>query len=446
MATTESLNDAPVNNTWPAPARAWTMLGVLTLAYILSFVDRMVFGLLIAPIRAEFAINDTVFSLLYGFGFACFYTLLGIPLGWAADRYNRRNLAAVGIAAWSMMTAACGMARSFVELALARIAVGIGEATLTPAAYSIAGDSFPPHKLGRALSVFVIGWPLGIGLALIIGGQVIRWVDAQAALTIPLLGTIGSWRAVFVIVGLPGLLIALLTCFLREPERRQPRAGRAAGALWATGRHLWTHWQAYACLTVGFSMLSIVMNTYQLWGVQYFVRVHAFPIARAGLWVGTVIALFGTLGILTGGWLHDRLRAAGRTDAALRVGRLAALAMLPSAACATLLPDPNVAILAMIPIGFFTSFGFGASGAAIVLLTPSHMRASVSAVYLFVLNMVAMGLGPLLTAALNDHVFESDMAVGKSVAIVATSALLFATLLFSLGLPRIRALANGAAT
>ena len=152
------------------------MLGVMTLAYIFSFVDRMIFGLLITPIRTDFAINDTVFSLLYGLGFAFFYTVVGVPLGWVADRYNRRNLAVIGIAAWSLMTAACGLAKSFGGLALARIAVGVGEATLTPATYSMAGDSFPPHKLGRALSVFVIGWPLGIGLALIIGGLVIQFV------------------------------------------------------------------------------------------------------------------------------------------------------------------------------------------------------------------------------------------------------------------------------
>ena len=127
-------------------------MAVMTLAYIFSFVDRMIFGLLITPIRAEFAINDTVFSLLYGLGFAFFYTIVGVPLGWLADRYNRRNLAAIGIAAWSVMTAACGVAKSFNQLALARIAVGIGEATLTPATYSMAGDSFPPQKLGRALA------------------------------------------------------------------------------------------------------------------------------------------------------------------------------------------------------------------------------------------------------------------------------------------------------
>ena len=425
---------------WPPSARAWTMIGVMTLAYILSFVDRMIFGLLITPIRTDFAINDTVFSLLYGLGFAFFYTIVGVPLGWIADRYNRRNLAVLGIAAWSLMTAACGLAKSFGQLALARIAVGIGEATLTPATYSMAGDSFPPHKLGRAMSVFVIGWPLGIGLALIIGGLVIQFVADTPSYALPLVGEVKSWQMCFLVVGLPGLLIAALAMFLPEPVRRSPPSPRSGGARVSTVTHLRNHWQAYTSLTVGYAMISVVMNTYHLWGVQVFVRIHELPASKAGLMVGSVIAIFGTIGILTGGWWNDRLRTAGHDDAALKVGILAAICMLPFAASATLVDSAELTLLLMLPIGFFSSFGFGASGAAIVMLTPPQIRGTAAAVYLFVLNMVAMGLGPLLTALMNDHVFHSDLAVGKSVAVVATVALVLAASLLAWGRKHFRAL------
>lgn len=417
------------------------MIGVMTLAYILSFVDRMIFGLLITPIRTDFAINDTVFSLLYGLGFAFFYTVVGVPLGWIADRYNRRNLAVLGIAAWSLMTAACGLAKSFGQLAIARIAVGVGEATLTPATYSMAGDSFPPHKLGRAMSVFVIGWPLGIGLALIIGGLVIEFVADTPSYTLPLVGEIKSWQVCFLVVGLPGLLIAALAMLLPEPIRRIPPSPRGSGTHASTFVHLRKHWQAYTSLTVGYSMISVVMNTYHLWGgVQVFVRVHGIPVSKAGLMVGCVIAVLGTIGILTGGWLNDRLRTAGHDDAALKVGMLAATCMIPFAASATLVDSAGLALLLMLPIGFFTSFGFGASGAAIVMLTPPQIRGTVSAVYLFVINMIAMGLGPLLTALMNDHVFHSDLAVGKSVAVVATVALVLSTALLAWGRNHFRSL------
>jgi MFS family permease len=435
------LATAPVEP-WPPAGRAWTMIGVMTLAYILSFVDRMIFGLLITPIRTDFAINDTVFSLLYGLGFAFFYTVVGVPLGWIADRYNRRNLAVIGIAAWSIMTAACGLSKTFGQLALARIAVGVGEATLTPATYSMAGDSFPPHKLGRAMSVFVIGWPLGIGLALIIGGLVIDFVAKTPAYTWPLIGELKSWQVCFILVGLPGLLVAALAMMLPEPVRRLPPTPRAGGSNASAFVHLRKHWQAYTSLTVGYAMISVVMNTYHLWGVQVFVRVHEIPVSKAGLMVGCVIAILGTIGILTGGWLNDRLRAAGHEDAALKVGMLAALCMIPFAASATLVDSAWLTLCLMLPIGFFTSFGFGASGAAIVLLTPAQIRGTVAAVYLFVINMIAMGLGPLLTALMNDHVFHSDLAVGRSVAVVATTALVLSTILLAWGRPHFRNLSE----
>lgn len=409
------------------------MITIMTVAYVLSFIDRMIFGLLIAPIRAEFAINDTVFSILYGLGFAFFYTVVGVPIGWIADRYNRRNLAAFGIAAWSVMTAACGLAKSFGQLALARIAVGVGEATLTPATYSMAGDSFPPHKLGRAMSVFVIGWPLGIGLALVIGGLVIQLVENASIVSLPLVGELAPWRICFLVVGLPGLLIAVLALLLPEPRRRDARNDSDPSDFTGAFRHLARHWRAYTGLIVGYSFISVVMNTYYLWGVQVFVRIHELPISRAGLMVGSVIALFGTAGILIGGWFNDRLRARGHDDAALKVGMLAALCMVPFTMSASLVANVNLAWALIVPIGFFTSFGFGASGAAIVLLTPARNRATMSAIYLFVINMIAMGLGPLLTALMNDHVFQSDLAVDKSVAIVATAALLISLSLFLWG-------------
>lgn len=164
---------------WPKASTAWYMVFVLMLAYILSFIDRVVLGLLVGPIRADLGISETQMSLLYGFVFAIFYTGVGVPIAWAIDRYNRRNIIAAGVAVWSAMTALCGVARGFIELALARIGVAVGEAVLSPATFSMAGDSFPEKKLGRALSVFVIGLPLGVGLALIIGGAVIQFVASS---------------------------------------------------------------------------------------------------------------------------------------------------------------------------------------------------------------------------------------------------------------------------
>ncbi len=426
---------------YPPPRVAWYAVFMLMLAYIVSFIDRIIFGLLVGPIRAHFDINDTVFSVLYGWGFAFFYTFCGIFIGWAADRYNRRNLVVWGVAFWSLMTMLCGLAKNFTQLALARIGVGVGEASLSPAAYSMAGDSFPAKQLGRALSVYVIGLPMGVGLALIIGGLVIKAVAANPEFTLPLFGTIASWQACFIVVGLPGVLLALVLLTVREPVRRKPVVASNASALQEIGqtlRYMLQHWRPYTGLVLGFSVLGMVMNVFQVWGVQFFVRQHSYTVTDAGLAIGLAIGVCGTIGILTGGWLADRWQAAGHTDATVRVGRVAALALIPAASTCTLMTDPTYALLLLVPIGFFTSFAFGAGGAAVVILTPAHMRAQVSAVYLFFVNMIGLGLAPFLTAILTDSVFANDLAVGKSCAIVAGGASVLAAILLTWGLPHIR--------
>jgi MFS family permease len=425
---------------YPPTSVAWYAVVMLMLAYILSFVDRIIFGLLVGPIRQHFEINDTVFSLLYGWGFAFFYTFCGIFIGWAADRHNRRNLVVWGVAIWSLMTALCGVAKNFTQLALARIGVGVGEASLSPAAYSMAGDSFPENKLGRALSVYVIGLPLGVGLALIIGGLIIKYVATTPDFDMPLLGTIKSWQACFIIVGLPGLLLALALLTVREPVRRKPiaRTGSAIQEIGATLAYMARNWRPYLGLVFGFSVMGMVMNVFQIWGVQYFVRQHQFTVPQAGLYIGLTIAILGTIGILTGGWLTDRYRAAGKADATMRVGLIAATALIPFAATCTLMSDPTIALLLLLPIGFFTSFAFGAGGAAVVVLTPANMRAQAAAIYLFFVNMIGIGLAPFLTALLTDKVFANDLAVGKSCAIVAGGAALISALFFRWGLPHFR--------
>jgi len=430
---------APHQAPWPRPAVAWYMVIVLMLAYILSFIDRVVLGLLVGPIRADLGISETQMSLLYGFVFAVFYTGVGVPIAWAIDRYDRRNIIVVGVALWSGMTALCGVARGFVELALARIGVAVGEAVLSPATYSMAGDSFPEKRLGRALSVFVIGLPLGVGLALIIGGLVIQFVSASPEYTLPLIGTIRAWQLTFLLVGIPGMLLAVWILTIPEPLRRNRADALTKASVGDTIAFLAARWKAYTSLILGFSVLGMVMNVFQIYGVQYFVRTLQLPLAEAGFRVGIAIAVFGTAGILVGGWLTDRWRAAGRLDASMRVGLTAAVALIPFAAGCTVLGDLTLSTLFLVPIGFFTAFAFGAGATGVVVLTPPRMRAQASAIYLLFVNLIGIGLAPYLTAAITQYGFGDDLAVGKSCAIVAGSATVLATGLFVWGLPHFRA-------
>jgi MFS family permease len=426
---------SPENRAWPAGRIAWYTVAVLMVAYVLSFMDRVILGLLVGPIRTDLGISDTRVSLLYGLAFAIFYTTLGLPIAWWADRANRRNIIAAGVCLWSLMTAACGMARSFGELFLARVGVGIGEATLSPAAYSMIADSFPEQRRARALSVYFIGLPAGIGLALFFGGYLIELVSTSPQYTLPILGTVRAWQVTFFIVGLPGVLVALWMLTVPEPARREPVTQAGPGE---TVRFMRRHWRAYAAHILGFSSLGLVLNTYQIWGPQYLVRVHRFTLGEAGITVGAIIGVLGTIGIVAGGVVADHLRQRGRTDATIRVGLIAALALIPCGALCTLMPGATAALVLFLPIGWFTSFAYGAGAAALTVLTPGPMRAQASAIYLMFVNLIGIGLGPFLTALLTDYVFRSDLAVGKSVAVVAGVSPAIAAALFAWGLPHFR--------
>ena len=423
-----------------APANyGWYTVGVLTVAYVFSFIDRSILTLLVGPIRVDLGISDTQVSLLHGMAFAIFYTLLGIPIASLADRRNRRNIIAVGVAFWSIATAACGLTRNFWQLFLARIGVGVGEAALSPAAYSIIADSFPPEKLGRALSVYTLGAIAGIGFALIIGGAVIGTVMTATDATLPLVGTVRPWQLVFFIVGLPGLLVALWILTLREPERRRlPVAGEGSG-LKPLLRYMRVHWQSYAAHLAGFALLSIVLNSLTAWTPSHFIRSFGQSPGQAGFWLGTLIAIFGTSGIIAGGWWSDRAQRLGRPDGPMRVGVISALGSLLFGVAAPLANSLELALALYSPLLFFSTFAYGAAPAAVQMMTPAPMRAVASAIYLFFLNFVGMGLGPLMTAAVTDYVFRDDLAVGRSLALVVGVAATLSTLLLAWGCSHFRA-------
>ena len=188
----------------------WITVAFLTIAYLFSFIDRWILGLLIEPIKADLGLTDTQIGLLLGPAFAIFYATMGLPLGWLADRRNRVRIVAVGIGLWSLATAASGLAKSFIHLFIARMSIGIGEATLSPCAMSIISDSFPREKRSRPIAVYTTALSLGAGLASLLGAAVLTWAKTGGDITFPLLGALAPWQATFIVVGLPGLLLALV--------------------------------------------------------------------------------------------------------------------------------------------------------------------------------------------------------------------------------------------
>ncbi|MGI9225874.1 MAG: spinster family MFS transporter [Woeseiaceae bacterium] len=395
----------------------WYAVGIMTGAYMFSYIDRQIISLMVGPIREDLGISDSGFSLLVGLAFALFYTVLGIPIGRLADASNRRNIIAIGIAFWSFATASCGLARNFAQLFIARIAVGVGEAALSPAAYSMLADMFSSKKLGRAIGVYSSGVFVGIGLSFIIGAYLVTALEANGGLTLPLLGHMKPWQATFVIVGSPGLIIALLMLTVREP----PRSHGATSSMPIREVLMFAvrHYRVYALHFVGFAMITLMFNGIMAWAAEYFIRIHEIPRAEIGPKLGIFAAVFGGTGIVCGGLFSDWLSSRGHTDAPIKAGLTGAVLLLPFAIAAPLASDPSVSLLLFAPLLFFVSFPFGPAAAGLQLITPPRMRAQMSAVYLFVVNLTGIGFGGTAVALLTDFVFHDDMKLHWSMAGVA---------------------------
>ena len=431
---------------YPAPRYAWYVVALLTLAYVFSFIDRQILNLLVGPIQRDLGIGEKQMGLLMGASFAIFYTLFGIPLGRLADTWSRRGLVVLGIAFWSLMTAGCGLARQFWQLALVRMGVGVGEASLSPAAYSLIADYFPPWRRSTALAVYGMGIYIGSGLALILGGLVVKFVSAQELVILPLAGTVRSWQVVFFIVGLPGLLVALLLLTIREPARQGTRRKAAASARPAVAapplREVWAYMsgnrRTFVCLYFGVAMACLGAYGAASWIPSFFIRRHGWTAGDTGLVLGLIVGVCGTAGMVAGGRLADWLRWRGKSDANLRVALLGVAAWLPFGALYPLVSSGWWAAALLAPAYFFSSMPFGLAPAAVQQLMPNTMRGQASAIYLFVINLIGLGLGPTVVATLTQDVFHDKNAVHLSLLVTGVCAHVCATLLLWHGLKHYR--------
>jgi MFS family permease len=417
---------------------------VLTLAYVFSFIDRQILSLLVEPIQRDLAISDKKLSLLMGPSFAVFYTLFGIPLGRLADTRNRRNLVAAGIAFWSLMTAACGVTRTFWQLALGRMGVGVGEATLSPSAYSLISDYFRPERRSTAMGVYSMGIYLGSGLSFILGGLVVKFALEQESIILPVVGPIRSWQMVFLYVGLPGLAVAMLLFTIREPLRRglaRAREGQMAAhaSLREVRDYLSDNWATFVFLNLGMALITLNAYGAVSWIPAMFARRHGWKPEDAGFVFGMIVAIGGMSGVVAGGRLADWLNERGHADANVRVALLGAVGWLPFGIAFPLVQVGNWAAVVLAPAIFFSSMPFGVAPAAFQKMMPNTMRAQATAVYLFVINLIGMGLGPTVVATLTEDYFHDKRAVHYSLLVVGAAAHATACVLLWLSLRHYRA-------
>lgn len=397
---------------YPRPAQAWYMVILLLIIYTISFIDRQLPGLLGREIIAEFQISYTQFGLLTGFAFAIFYAAFGLICARIADSSSRRGLIAAGLFVWSLMTAATALARSYSMLFLFRMGVGVGEATLAPAANSLLADSFPKEKLSTAMSIYSMGIPVGTALAFIAGGSVIGMADLIPDIQLAGLDPITGWRKVFLMVGIPGVLLTLLLWTIKEPTRKGLSGDSASLPLSVVAAHVKDKLRAYTSVAVGVSFNAMLGFGSVIFVTLFFNKYHGVSSAEVGITFGTISLVTGPVGLLLGGYLADRWYKEGRKD-----GNVLALMAAPLgyAIPATVFPFMTDTTLAWVMLGvsnLFINLPSGVAYASLQMITPNQMRGQIIAAYVLCTTIIGYGMGPFLIGLFTDQLFGGELKYG----------------------------------
>ncbi|MEM9742523.1 MAG: MFS transporter [Pseudomonadota bacterium] len=383
-------------------------LGLLVVVYTFNFVDRQILSILLEPIKADLLLSDSQLGFLVGFAFALFYAVMGVPIALYADRSNRRNLIAISLAVWSAMTAFSGAAQNFWHLMLARIGVGIGEAGCSPPAHSLIADYYPANRRATALGIYSLGIPFGILFGFIVGGN---------------LNDMFGWRVAFLVVGIPGLLLALLVRLtLREPPR-----GMAEGktdeadrpSVLETFQTMWRK-RAFRHLAVGGGLAAFVGYGVTSFFPSFLIRSYGMTTTEVGTWLGLILGIPGGIGIALGGYLADRY---GERDTRwyLWVVSAGLLASMPLTFAVYLSSSATASLLwFIIPVAlgnFYQATTFSQTQGLVSL----RMRAVAAAVLLFILNIIGLGLGPTFVGWLSDQLEPSYGQESMRYALLAAS-------------------------
>lgn len=394
---------------YPRASTAWTMVGLLTVAYILSFVDRYILGLLVEPIKADLGFTDIQIGLLLGPAFALFYATMGLPFGYLADKKRRTWIVGFGIALWSAATAFSGIAKNFAQMFIARMSVGVGEATLSPCAMSMIADSFPPERRGKPIAVYSTALSVGAAVASLVGAAVLTWAKSGAQIEMPLLGVIAPWQFSFIVVGLPGLLLSLLFFVMREPARRttQTSSDASTGAFLETLRYVGNRfWTFFGFISI-FGLMTIVAYS-QGWNPAMFERTWGWEPAKYAVWNATVLLAVAPLTINIAGWISDKYSARGILETPLLIGMAGVLIMVPTGFLAPLMPSGEWAfvILAINTVGMAMITAVGVT--ALLNIVPDTMRGQIVAIYYMFMSIAGLMLGPTVVGLLSDIVFGND--------------------------------------
>ena len=419
-AATGATADSSPDGAFPNPAYAWYVVFVIFLGYMFAFIDRIIVGILTPAIQADLGITDTQSGLLQGLAFALFYTVFGIPLGWLTDRWNRKWLMTIGMTVWSGMTACCGLAKGFGFLFFARLGVGMGEGSLNPCATSLISDYFPPRTRPRAFGIYVMGTALGTGLTYLIGGLLLKWLAERGGLDIPGFGHLKTWQAVFVLIGVPGLIPALLFAFtVREPVRREVATKGARASVSDIRAFMGSNRVTLFCHHAGIALVLMTVYGFVNWMPTFFLRVHAWQPQQFAITYGTYGMVAGIFSAFSSGWLATWLKDRGYIDGTFLALIIGCAGCVIGGTIAPLMPTPEAALWVYILTGVFANYPSVAGLSAIAEVVPNEMRGIITSIYIMLTGLLSSGIGPFAVGFVTDAVFGDKAAVGSSMVVVS---------------------------
>jgi MFS family permease len=412
--------------------RQWSMVGVLTLLYIYAQIDRSALILMVGPIKQDLGMTDTEMSLLLGLSFASFYAVLGLPAGYLVDRMSRRAIMGIGVVLWSSMTMSCGLAQTYWQLFLGRCGVGIGEAALTPAAYSLIRDAFPPEKRGRAFGIFAAGTYIGAAAAVMLTGALLGLISTGALSALPWVGALRPWQAVLVLIGAFGFPLSLLVLTFREPARAGQSAADAGVHFAEALAHIKTRWRTYLPLVTWVTCFFGVSTSYGSWMPTIIARTWHLPPAQIGLFFGGSLLICAPIGAWCGGYAIDALLQRGRRDAAALVGIWVTIIFIPFAIAAPIVPAVGEMFFALAAQLLVNGAYLPVAASILAQITPQRLMGKVTAIYLLVFTLLGLGFGPTLVAAISDNFYAGPQALGFALGTATAGLMALAVVMIAL--------------
>ena len=427
------LNTSSSKNDYPPKKQARNAVLILALANVLAFVDRQIPAMLVEPIKQDFDLSDSQIALLGGAAFSLFYALMALPIGYAVDHMKRNRVLGSGIFLWSFMTVSAIFANTFTKLFGARIGVAVGEAVVAPTSVSLLGDYYPLNKRGTPMAIITSGVYLGIGISLLGGGYLIDYLTEIGGVTLPLIGHIKPWQAVFLIAGAPGLLLAVAAFSFKEPVRMHMQ--HRSESQKAIILHLNNHKATLAPMFAGFIFMSMIFYSFSFWGPTMMLRTFDLTLTEVGATLGIVTILCSIAGTFLAGFTVDWLSAKGHKDAPVRAAIYASLLALPMIFLAPLMAS---VFLSWCLIGLYLMFisAYATLGLlAVGGMAGADLRGQLTAVFALLMMIFGLTLGPQLTAFITDFILDDASALNWSISLTGVLTLPIAALFFKASLP-----------